>query len=348
MVGKCFQNFVCDNCQIIVLYGEGITDRFENSNLSVSGDIPLKIEYPNPSYSHIKKDFIYLPQKEMADNSASESLNNPYLAPHILSKLNNRDLLSLCRIDQRMVQLCSQDTFWTSMVAAKFGDAKVPGGMSWRDFYLELNTPPVNIFLVSLQQLNLVEPAKEDYECYGVDTIIEINRLSSVADLTTLLTQYVLSSDVSSVINRGDVVWIEEMHGMEADDEFTDGNDGRFFWDGEKVLPPTPVQFRTEGYLYCPPREFLIPTEFAPTFFEGANNGTSNYMWFDLPKFKQQIRNTLRNNQATIQYRGKTYQVMVPTENEYSGEPCDALSFDAPILVRVSRDVIEILYHHNH
>ena len=57
----------------------------------------------------------------------------------ILSKLSNRDLLSLCSVDQYTNELCHEESFWINRIK-KYGNLVKykPAIMTWRNYYLRI------------------------------------------------------------------------------------------------------------------------------------------------------------------------------------------------------------------
>jgi len=126
---------------------------------------------------------------------------------------------------------------------------------------------------VSVDDLGLSVPSnvEDEYELAGANDI-DIDQLSDV------ITKFLVTSGQNSQLVRGDAVWLVK---------FNYKNNGRFFWDGEKVIP------QQVDWLVTPPITFLVPTEFEPNHFDQVDNDMS-YIWFDLPSFKKDIQETLK------------------------------------------------------
>ena len=111
------------------------------------------------------------------------------------------------------------------------------------------------------------------------------------------ITQWITDQGLNQIIVRGDIVWDRSIPDLS----------GRFFWDGRKIIPSDEVGCDD---LLSTPRDFLVPTEFGPMYFNCEDlDPIEKVVLFDYPKFKQQILTSLTYD--TLFGRTVTYATLV-------------------------------------
>ncbi len=56
----------------------------------------------------------------------------------ILSKLDDKSLLSFCKTDKRGKKLCENEDFWRNRTVKKYGNVEKSEKRTWKNFYLKI------------------------------------------------------------------------------------------------------------------------------------------------------------------------------------------------------------------
>jgi hypothetical protein len=241
-----------------------------------------------------------------------ETIHSVFLT-EVVPHLTIKDVLAMCQVYHTYHHLTQDDEFWHLIANQRFPYRAKPSDMTWKQLVIAAAQRKFKAqrFDIHLRDLGLktgdpdqssrtshisIDPNQgmmiSHDEVHDEYSLAEVNGME-IDELADFLTQYVKKTDLYQNLSRGDCVWIAE---------FDYRNDGRFFWDGQKVIPQMtePIDYGTL------PDQFLTPTEFDPDYFAPVE-GYAMAGWFDLPKFQDQVLQNLTTDANDVYYTSVTY-----------------------------------------
>lgn len=128
----------------------------------------------------------------------------------------------------------------------------------------------------------IVDSTKVGLDTIGITDESDYHEIWQKADeILQMITDYV-SNHIGDVA-RGDVIKVDDINLV-------------VYWNGRKAIISDNYESDDEPEV---PREFLVPTEFGTHYFVNE----ASYVWFDAPRFADQIRKTLTNGNLFGQKR---------------------------------------------
>ena len=191
---------------------------------------------------------------------------------NVFLNLDFHEMKAMCLLNHKWYSISQDSELWKRRAYQRFPtriDHK-PTNMSWLTFVteLEMRQGHAKEFMVTLKNLGISQKKKCN---------IYTNQM------TQKMTEWITHQQSRHLL-RGDVIQLSEYrHDYD--------NAGRFFWDGDQVILPTP----NDEYDNLIPPQFLVPTEFPITYFEQVEHDEEEnyYISSDLGRHKTQLLQTL-------------------------------------------------------
>ena len=313
-------------------------------------------------------------QRHLEDIMFSESFFT-----NVLLHLATTDILTMCHLNHHWRDFCDQqEDLWMYIIRRDFHETQKPTNLSWKQYFQKLwairqkyptryqSKPDVMSWDHFREELDLRHDRAKSFEVKLSDFLDRLDwepeekadvldypsliwdffdKPEKIADVITQVIQQNPKYDsIRDHVLRGDAIWLADK--SEHDD---DDNHGRFFWDGQKVIPSQCLDIEDTGLI---PDDFLVPTEFPIQYFKSVER-ESPYVASDLGRHKEELIQTLTEGSLTegleaiyaTFHEGKItyYVIFIPDEENTSFESNDQKTFRHVSFMKEIRDHLKSL-----